>query len=543
MTTRGIGRPISYLMMVSLLLSANHSSVKAQGSQDVGKRNILVILCDQLRPDFLTSYGGKIVECSGTDQLAAMGVTFDNAITCSPVSGPARASILTGRYPSSNGVWCNDHLPDESMEYLPKRMNDNGYITAAFGKLHNTPAADSRGFSIYIPMEESRLGELEPYIHYMRGKYPNEVITKYNGFSKGLEFTKPMSDHYDSWTTDNAINFLYDYSNHRHGDAPFFVWLSLQGPHGPYDPPRELKGSIKKDEIPKPVDVPSSGLPSVIKERRAPELSPKTTAANRIAYAEKVKLEEDQIAKVIAALKEKGLMENTTIIFTADHGDQLGDHNLWQKGPFPYPYHQNIPMIVSNHPGLKSGTRSDILASNIDIATTCLQIAGDSIPLGVSRSLVAMIEVPSLQREVNFAEFADSYKMVEDKRYRMAYFPFEGSIMLFDKKNDPLYLHDLSANKKYSDKKLEMMKHLMDFQILCKGFHVEAQDCTFPVQKGIDKLNPNWKDDNFEICFPLSYAKWKYLKDNGMEYKFNDFCIPRKITAAYDTFWSNPAYK
>lgn len=507
------------------------------------KRNIIVILCDQLRPDFLSAYGGKIVKCDGIDSLTNMGVVFDNATTCSPVSGPARASMITGRYPSSNGVWCNDHLPVEGMEYLPVRMNENGYITAAFGKLHNTPAADSRGFQIYIPMEESRLGEMEPYVKYMQGKYPNQEFNRFNDFSKNLQFSKPKQEHYDYWTTTNALRFLNDYSSNKFEKKPFFVWLSLQGPHGPYDPPKEMNGCADESKIPPIIKVPRKGLPSVIQVRRAPETPDKVLKKERIAYAEKIKLEDEQITRVLDMLKEKGLLENTTIIFSADHGDQIGDHNLGQKGPFPYPYHQNIPLILANCPSVKPGTRSDILVSNLDLASTCLDIAGDKKPLGLSRSLIKMLNDKSAQREFNFSEFADSYKMVEDKRYRMAFFPFDGSIMLFDKIKDPLYKHDLANKKEYAEIELNFMKRLMEFQIVCKGFHVESQDCTFEVQKGVEKINPNWKDDNFEIYFPMSFAKWKYLKDHNLEYKFNDFCIERKVGAAYGPFWESPKYK
>ena len=91
---------------------------------------------------------------------------------------------------------------------------------------------------------------------------------------------------------------------------------------------------------------------------------------------------------------------------------EIGDHNQNQKGPFPYPYHQNIPMIVANHPDLKNGDRCDALVSNLDIAATCLEIANDTVPLGLSRSMSKMVNDKSFQREVNFAEFCDSYKIV-----------------------------------------------------------------------------------------------------------------------------------
>ena len=506
-----------------------------------GKRNVLVILCDQLRPDFLNIYGGKMVETEGINRLAQMGVVFDNATTASPVSGPARASIMTGLYPSSHGVWTNDHVFNEGLDYLPKRMTDNGYITAAFGKLHHAPANDSKGFNIYIPMEESRLKDNEPYVRYMRKKYPDERIQRYNHFSKGLSFAKPMNEHYDYWTTDNALGFLDDFNAGVFGDRPFFLWLSLQGPHGPYDPPKELKGSADESKIPDRIKVSMDELPSVIKVRSPYFNNEELLKKERLAYAEKIKLEDNQTARVLDFLKENGLLENTTIIFSADHGDQIGDHNQNQKGPFPYPYHQNIPMIVANHPDLKNGDRCDALVSNLDIAATCLEIANDTVPLGLSRSMSKMVNDKSFQREVNFAEFCDSYKMVEDKQYRMAYFPFEGEIMLYDKVKDPYYNKNLGRDSKYDSVKLSFMKHLMDFQIICKGIKIEAQDFTNEIQKEVIKKNPYWKKD-FKIYFPLTYFKWKSLKENGVDNTYNDFCIPMKVENAYGVFWEDSRY-
>ena len=198
-------------------------------------------------------------------------------------------------------------------------------------------------------------------------------------------------------------------------------------------------------------------------------------------------------------------------------------------------------MIVANHPDLKNGDRCDALVSNLDIAATCLEIANDTVPLGLSRSMSKMVNDKSFQREVNFAEFCDSYKMVEDKQYRMAYFPFEGEIMLYDKVKDPYYKKNLGRDSKYDSVKLSFMKHLMDFQIICKGIKIEAQDFTNEIQKEVIKKNPYWKKD-FKIYFPLTYFKWKSLKENGVDNTYNDFCIPMKVENAYGVFWEDSRY-
>lgn len=357
----------------------------------------------------------------------------------------------------------------------------------------------------------------------------------------------PMTEHYDYWITSNTINFLDDYKVNKskdYEDKPFFVWMSLQGPHGPYDPPKELDGTVQEDKIPDVIKVDHKGQSSVVKERsiwlktkKDYELMKK----KRAAYAQKVKLEDMQLERVLQKLKENKQLENTTIIFVADHGDQIGDHDLNQKGPFPYPYHQNIPLILANCPGVERGVHSDLLVGNIDVPSTVISLAGDNHPLELSRSLVSQLHDKKMQREVNFSEFADSYKMVEDKQYRMAYFPFEGNIMLFDKKNDPKYQHNLGTDPKYSELRMKFMKDLMDFQIISKGVHFEAQDITQPVQDELNKKDPNWLE-NYEIYFPLTYGKMNLLKKNGLDYHYNDVLIPYKVTRAYGLFWKDPRW-
>lgn len=539
------------VIAATLLIGASNinPSVAAQKkAQKNDQRNILVILCDQLRPDFLNPYGFKAMKTPGVNRLAKMGVVFDNAITASPVCAPARASMMTGRYPSAHGVWSNDLPFNDGMEYFAERMNENGYITAAFGKMHHYPAADAKGFQIFIPMEESRLGEQEPYIHYIRGKYPNQKISRYSDLSKGYNFTKPKEDFYDYWNCSNTLEFLNEYEKGKYKGKPFMVWMSLQGPHTPYDPPKEMSGTVDASKLPEAIPSGSKDRPSVVKYRSfssgVPKKSKEEIAAFRLAYAEKLKLEDEQIVRILDKLKESGMLENTTIIFSADHGDELGDFGLNQKGPFPYSHHLNIPMIIANHDQVKKGVRSDLLVSNIDIPGTCLDIAGDKKPLGLSRSMIDMLQPSSsLKRDVNFAEFCDSYKMVEDKHFRYSYFPFEQKAMLFNKKKDPNFQHDLAGKPKYASIELKFMKSLMDFQIVNKGIQIEAQDFITPIQEGATKIHPNWKNDGFIICYPLSYGKWKYLKEGGYDYQYNDFCIPKKVTRAYGPFWENDRYK
>ena len=133
---------------------------------------------------------------------------------------------------------------------------------------------------------------------------------------------------------------------------PFFVWLSLQGPHGPYDPPAEVKRKSgcfsNTGQNKRSIWRYSFGCRE---KRQAFHMTEDGMKKSRIAYAEKLKMEDEQVERVLNRLKENNLLEKTTILFVADHGDQIGDHNLNQKGPFPYPYHQKYTYDIGKLSG------------------------------------------------------------------------------------------------------------------------------------------------------------------------------------------------
>jgi len=209
------------------------------------KKNILVILCDQLRKDFLPIYGNQNIKTPNIDKIAAMGVTFDKAITVSTVCAPARASMMTGRYVSDHRVWTNDIPFREGLEYLPMKINELGYRTGCFGKLHHFPARDTKGFKVSFQMEENRLKESDDYLVWLKKHHP-EVTNIFN--INNMQFKYQREHYYEHYLADRAIDFIKD----DNSEKPYFTWLSFQGPHGPMDPPKEQRGSVT-GEIPQPI--------------------------------------------------------------------------------------------------------------------------------------------------------------------------------------------------------------------------------------------------------------------------------------------------
>ncbi len=505
------------------------------------KRNIVVILCDQIRKDFLHPYGCSAIPTPNIDQLARMGVVFDNAITQSPVCAPARASMMTGRFVSDHKVWTNDVPFREGLDYLPERMNALGYMTGAFGKLHHFPATDGKGFQHMSLMEEGRLKHNEGYLKFLNETYP-QTDTLWNYDPMKLEFKYHIQDYYEHWIASEAIDFMQ-----QHKDTPFFAWVSFQGPHTPIDPPLEVRGSVNNEKIPKPFKRKSDHISSVVRYRKAftqPNFLGKQHYTNeeiqeiRTKYAEEIVAIDMQIGRMLKSLEKNGILDNTTIIFSADHGDLMGDFDLFHKGPFIYKGQLEIPLIISNHPCLKNATRSDCLAGNIDIPSTVLDVAGDEKGLGISTSLLSLCTNKVKEKKWNYSEFCDSVRIVENKRFRYCYYSFTGESELFDKINDPEETVNLAGQAQYGATESECLKGIVDFMIISKGICIEAHDLVPEVQEGLSEKNANWQDD-FVVAMPISsLQEINFLRDEGLSTTYNEFCINKKIIASYGAYWN-----
>lgn len=497
-------------------------------------RNVVVILCDQLRPDFLSLYGCEAVPTPHLDRLAEWGTVFDNAITQSTVCAPARATIMTGRYVSDHGVWTNDVPFRDGVDYVAERMNEAGYTTGAFGKLHHYPPDDVKGFQEAAQLEEGRLGEDEPYLQWLRERHP-EVTDLWN--FEDREFDFEAEEYHEHWIASRAIDFL----DRRGGeDEPFLAWVSFQGPHGPLDPPSSAKGTVDIDALPRPLER-DDELAPVARYRKAlgPDFGDdEDPMAWRVAYAELIVEIDRQIGRVLDCLERRDLMDRTTILFAADHGDLLGDFGLNAKGPFPYRGQLEIPLVVANHPDVTAGNRSDALVGNIDIPGTCLDVAGDTEGIGVSRSLIDQAqESPEHPRQVIFSEFCDSIKTVDDGRYRFSYYPFTGVTELYDRVEDPDERNNLADEGTYADRKQELLMHLVDFGILGKGVTVEAHDFVPEQQAGVRRKHPRF-DRDFQIAFPLSADDLEKLDRAGLSTEYNAFCEGRDVLSAYTApYW------
>lgn len=522
------------------------------------KRNVVLILVDQLRPDFIGPYGSDFVKTPNLDALAAEGTTFDNAITASTVCAPARGAVLTGQFVSGHGAWTNDVPFNKGITYLAERMNDAGYMTAAVGVSDHVRPTNPLGYRYQCIFDGHNPDG--KYMSFLKGTFPE--AKKWAENDGTMHFAYPEEYFYDRWSCDRATDFIEHYAEYgaapdgtapETAGAPFFLYCGFLSPHTPLAPPHGLEDAVDVEKIPEVLTTHRQDIAPVEKYRRAflnshedlvnPEAAIPRRMKERRIYCELIAEVDALVGRIVQSLKRSGLYENTTIIFSSDHGSVDNDYNVVTKGPWPYRAQLFIPLIVANAPGLSPDTRSDCLCGNLDIGATALDIAGDRKAFGVSRSLIGMAKGTEPEREVNMSEFSDACKTLVDKRYTFTYYPFVGQTCLYDRLKDPLETTDVSGRPEYAALERKFLMDVIDFMCLAKGVRLEAHDVVPEIKAGLEKKHPKFLDD-FDLAFPLnSWTEVERVKEAGLDHTYNEFCRGRHFAASYGVYFESEPHK
>lgn len=364
-----------------------------------GKRpNVLFICTDQQRYDALGCCGNPHVQTPAIDRLAADGVLFEQCYVQSPVCSPSRASLVTGTYVHNHGLWANGVTLPDSEPVFSKALGKSGYDCGLIGKMHlshcyagRTEPRRDDGFRVYEWAHDPQHRSPENAYHrWLREKHPDVWARaigsgeRQNHEPGGFD-TIPTEAHYSHWAAEQAIDFLRE----RPDEAqPFFLWLNFYDPHHPFVAPAEYLARYRPEALPAPVGRPGelATKPSIQTEASkesyaghargyrtydAPEIQ-KIIAA----YYAMVSLIDDEVARVLAALERQGLAEDTVVIFTSDHGEMLGDHELLLKGPMLYEGAVRVPLIMRWPGELPAGERRRELVEWLDLCPTILSLAG-----------------------------------------------------------------------------------------------------------------------------------------------------------------------
>lgn len=340
-------------------------------------KNVLLLFTDQQRSDTIGALGNSVIQTPALDSLAADSAVFTRCYTPSPVCVPARLCMMQGVYPNRSG--CNDNA--DGFRYTGKtlyeRFSEQGYTTMGVGKMHfSCDPYGLHGFSQRKTQEELAAPQDDYYQYLVQNGY-NEVFD-YNGQRSEMYYIPqisrlPQKDHPTQWVGDQAVEFL----KKQPQEQPFFLMASFIHPHPPFAPPIPWNKLYRRD-LPKPfVPEESQGLISYhnLLQNRYKGLSvgidEHLLQVIKGFYYACVSFVDYQIGRIIAQLKERGMYEDTVILFSSDHGELLGDYNCLGKRTM-LDAACNVPLLIKSGEG--HCVRRDP-ASLVDIAPTLLSLA------------------------------------------------------------------------------------------------------------------------------------------------------------------------
>jgi len=345
--------------------------------------NILLIMTDQQRGDWLRVAGQPLIQTPHLDHLADEGVLFTRAYSECPVCIPARYVLMTGLHPETLRLRANRNVPMPIAETLPWVLGRAGYQTQSVGKLHFTPQRACYGFDHTIVAEAGRLREGDDY-HRWLATTPYAGQERLHGLGNNMVQARrsavPESHHVTTWTVSQSLDFL----ERRDPTRPFFLFTSFTKPHSPYDPPAPYDTLYDPADVPAPyaADIAPQALPPSL--RGLPQtygwdrLSEEEVRRSRAHYMGQVTHIDSQIGRLLGGLAWHGLLDNTLVLFVSDHGDMLGDRGLFFKtafyeGSLRIPYIVSLPRAWADRPVGRVVDRPVGLA---DLLPTILDIAG-----------------------------------------------------------------------------------------------------------------------------------------------------------------------
>ena len=447
----------AFLALAVALLLTPLAGLRAADSP---RPNILFIMVDEMKWNVMSCAGHPVVKTPHLDRLAAEGTRFATTYTVAPICTPSRYSFFTGRYAHVHGSIDNSTPPCEPLLLLPAILNHCGYQTAISGKLHFIPNNLPYSFDYFWSFAGEGPRKLPTWPEEVEKKhgrnsarrlqvqpFPDDPLGRDLG-----KLTYPKEDSQTFWITDRAVDFL----RMRDKDKPFFLFVSYLDPHSP---------SHLCDPYWQMFDAERTALPPTFKPSSMPTAAgrhevhdPKIVRAMTAAYYAKVTMVDDNVGRLLEQLGAMGLADDTLIVFTADHGNMLGDLNRWFKGAM-YEGSARIPLLIkapASSPLAGPFNRGKVvnnIVESIDVMPTLCEMVGVPLPAqGIQGHSLTKLVAGDDQgwNDVAFVERNSSmirttqYKLIKngEKNQRRGGSGYE----LYDMLHDPLETRDLAAD-------------------------------------------------------------------------------------------------
>ena len=448
-------------------------------SQPRRKPNILYLMTDQHRGDCLGCAGNKVIKTPHLDSIAADGVRFSRAYSSTPSCTPARSAILTGLSPWRHGMLGYGRIAEQYPFELPQALRDAGYYLFGIGKMHWYPQNKLRGYHGTL-LDESGRAETPGFVSDYRLWFkerapdlnPDATGIGWNDY-RAKAYVLPEELHPTRWTGDRAVDFIEKYDR----PEPFMLKVSFARPHSPYDPPKRFVEMYDEEDMPAPR---VGGWAARYAEHKDPpnpslwhgDLGVRQAKESRRAYYGSVTFIDEQIGRILGALRNRGMYDNTLIIFFADHGDMLGDHHLWRK-TYAYEGSANIPMLLRWPKSMAMDDRRGRTLSEPvelrDVLPSFLDAAGARIPDNLDgRSMLDLVRGNTrnwrqhIDLEHSMCYDQDHWNALTNGRFKYIYFAYDGREQLFDIEHDPGELRDLAAEESHRSVLLQWRRRMAD---------------------------------------------------------------------------------
>lgn len=417
--------PLILISFISYPKMRKHGKAKKDKGSVQSRPNILFIPIDDLRPE-MGCYGNKVIKTPNMDKLAAKGMLFSRAYCQQAVCNPSRASLLTGLRPDSTQVWdlqtnLRNNLPD--VVTLPELFKKNGYYAVGIGKTFHNIFPDSLSWNEELHADgypedpdavyaenDNKIIQKERELVYLKNnkaKYDRYgfIYTKANSIEKA-----DVGDdaYYDGAQTTIAVKKLKEL---KEKGMPFFFSVGYYKPHLPFNAPKKYWDLYNREEIPLaknqfiPQGSPEFAVHGDAEMRGYPDrkdvpkpadhpYAPEKQRELLHAYYACASYVDAQIGRLLQALDDLGLSENTIVVLWGDHGWKLGEHNSWGKMS-NYEIDTHVPLIISGPGVTKKGRTSNALTEFVDVFPTLCEMAGIPSPAYLQgTSLVPLLSNP-----------------------------------------------------------------------------------------------------------------------------------------------------
>tara|TARA_R110002073_G_scaffold55697_1_gene142354 strand:- start:22593 stop:24104 length:1512 start_codon:yes stop_codon:yes gene_type:complete len=467
--------PLLIVMALMTLMSCKEKVKSTSEETKVNKPNIVYILTDQWRGSALGYAGNPDVKTPNLDAFAGESVNFTNAVSVTPVCTPHRAALLTGRFPTTTGMFLNDlYLPAEELT-MAEIFKAEGYNTAYWGKWH----LDGHGRSTYIP-KERRQG-----FDFWRALECSHSYTKMPYYDNDNKEMKIWGEYSPFAITKDANQYL---TAHANDEKPFLAVIALGTPHYPHgSAPKKYKDMYPPESL--------TLNPNVTKEQE--ERSRKELQG----YYAHATATDEAIGNVLDKINELGLLEDTIIVFSADHGEMMGAHGVkaftkqlaWDESI-------RVPFLIS-YPsiGKNKGLTVNAPLTTPDILPSLLGLTNIKIPETIEgENLAELINNPDPNTDraalvMNVAPFGANfkdapYRGIRTKQYTYAITP-DGPSMFYDNINDPYQQNnllgkpELAAIQKNLDIKLQQQLKKIGDEVRPRDYYMKKWNYVFSMDR------------------------------------------------------------